>query len=260
VARIHPSAVIDAGAKIAADVEIGPFAAIGPSVELASGVVVGSHVALLGRTTIGSGTRIFPHVVLGGTPQVREEEGEATALVIGEDNVLREFVTVHAGTRGGPGCTRIGNDNLLMNNVHVAHDCQIGSQCVLSSFVGIGGHVVIEDHVVVGGMSGVHQFVRVGESVFTGGNAMLSRDAPPFTRVTGDRARFAGINTLGLERRGVNEAAIATIKHAMHLLFQSRLRFDEAAARVERECPGSPEVERLLGFLRESRNGRGFIR
>ena len=186
--------------------------------------------------------------------------GEATALVIGEDNVLREFVTVHAGTRGVPGCTRIGNDNLLMNNVHVAHDCQIGSHCVLSSFVGLGGHVVIEDHVVVGGMSGVHQFVRVGESVFTGANAMLSRDAPPFTRVAGDRAHFAGLNTLGLERRGVTEAAIATIKHAMHLLFQSRLRFDEAVARVERECRGSPEVERLLGFLRESRNGRGFIR
>jgi UDP-N-acetylglucosamine acyltransferase len=249
---------VDPRAKLADDVEIGPYAVIGEEVELASGVVVGSHVNIMGRTTIGARTRIFPFSVLGAEPQIRGYEGGTTALVIGEDNLIREFATIHVGSTLGTGATRIGDHNMIMNNFHVAHDCHIGSHCVLAGLAGTGGHVVIEDYVVFGGMTGVHQFVRIGESVFTGGNSMVSKDAPPFAKIAGDRAKFTGVNTIGLERRGFSGETIATIKHAYHILFQSKLRLEPAMAQVERECGDSPEVGRLLHFLRTSE--RGVIR
>jgi UDP-N-acetylglucosamine acyltransferase len=255
---VHPTAVVDPRAKLGDDVEIGPYCVIGEDVELASGVRVDSHVHIMGRTSVGSRTRIFPFAVLGAEPQIRDYAGGTTALAIGEDNVIREFATIHVGSTLGSGATRIGDHNFIMNNTHVAHDCRIGSHCVLAGFSGMGGHVVIEDHVVFGGMTGVHQFVHIGESVFTGGNSMVSKDAPPFSRVAGDRARFVGLNTIGLERRGFSPETIATLKHAFHVLFQSKLRLEPAIARVERECGDSPEVGRLLAFLRNSE--RGFIR
>jgi UDP-N-acetylglucosamine acyltransferase len=258
MARIHPTAVVDPGAKLADDVDVGPYVVIGASVELAEGVEIGSHVNIMGRTSIGARTRVFPFAILGSDPQVRGFSGETTALVIGADNVIREYVSIHIGTGKGGGCTRIGDDNMIMNNVHIAHDCQIGSHCVLAAFSGLGGHVAIEDHVVLGGMTGIHQFVRIGESVFTGGNSMLTKDAPPFTRVAGDRARFVGLNTVGLERRGFSHETIAQLKHAMHVLFQSKLLLEPAVEQVERDCSDSPEVARLLHFLRQSE--RGFIR
>lgn len=256
--RIHVTAVVDRNAKLADDVEVGPFAVIGDQVELAAGVVIGPHVTVMGRTAIGARTRVFPSAVLGGDPQVLGFAGEPTALVIGEDNLIREFAAIHAGTPEAGGCTRIGDDNLIMNHVHVAHDCQVGSHCILAAYAGMGGHVVIQDHVVLGGMTGVHQFVRVGESVFTAGNAMLVKDAPPFACVAGDRAKLVGCNAIGLERRGFSPATIATVKRALRILFHSKLRFEPAVERVRNECPDSPEVGRLLGFLQES--CRGFIR
>jgi UDP-N-acetylglucosamine acyltransferase len=258
MARIHPTAVVDPCAKLADDVEVGPFVAIGAGVELACGVTIGSHVNIMGRTTIGARTRVYPFAILGGDPQVRDGSGEAAALAIGEDNVIREHVSIHTGTRGGGGCTRIGDDNLIMNNVHIAHDCRIGDHCELTAFSGISGHVVIEDHVVLGGKTGIHQHVRVGESVFTGGNSMLAKDAAPFTRVAGDRARFMGLNTVGLERRKFPKQTIAQLKHAMHVLFHSKLLLEPALAQLERDCSGSSEVARLVHFLRRSE--RGFIR
>lgn len=255
---IHPTALVDPRAKVADDVTIGPFAVIGEDVELASGVEIGPHTVVTGRTTIGTGTRIYPGSVLGADPQVRGFHGETSQLVIGRHNVIREFASIHVGTQAGGGCTRIGDHNLIMNNFHVAHDCQIGSHCVLAGFAGMGGHVVVEDYAVLGGMTGVHQFVRIGESAFTGGNSMVSKDAPPFAKVAGDRARFVGVNRIGLERRGFSREAIATIKHAFFLLFQSKLRYGEAVPRVEEECAASPEVEKLLAFLASSK--RGFIR
>lgn len=255
MARIHPTAVVDRGAKLADDVEIGPYAVIGPEVELAHAVEVGSHVNLAGRTAIGSGTRIFPFAVIGAEPQVMDYEGEPTALAIGEGNVIREFATIHVGSPNGGGCTRIGDDNFFLNNVHIAHDCQIGSHCVLASFSALGGHATVEDHVVFGAMTGVHQFVRIGESVFTSANSMISMDAAPFSRVAGDRARLAGLNTVGLRRRGFAPEAIASLKHAFHVLFQSRLRLEPALGRAERECGECPEVGRLLAFVRRSERG-----
>jgi UDP-N-acetylglucosamine acyltransferase len=255
---IHPTAVVDPSAKLADDVTVGPYAVIGAGVELAPGVEVGPHSALMGRTKVGPRTRISPSCVIGGDPQVLGFAGQPTALEIGSDNVIREFAAIHVGSPDGVGCTRIGDANLIMNNVHVAHDCQIGSSCVLASYTALAGHVEIEDHVVTGAFTGVHQHTRLGESSFTAANSMVSKDVPCFAKVAGDRARLVGLNTIALRRRGLGEGAIAALKHAFHVLFQSKLRLAPAIARVERECDGSPEVARLLRFLRESE--RGFVR
>ena len=255
---VHPTAIVDPRAKLASDVEIGPYSVIGEHVELASGVVVGSHATLMGRTSIGSRTRISPFAVIGGEPQVLGASGENTVLVIGEDNVIREFASIHVGSPNGGGCTRIGNRNFILNNVHIAHDCRIGNHCMLASFSALAGHVLLEDHVVFGAMTAVHQFVRIGESAFTAANSMVSKDTVPYSKVAGDRARFAGLNTLGLRRRGFSDQAIGRLKHAFHILFHSKLRLEPAADLVKRECGDVPEVAHLLRFIEESE--RGFIR
>ena len=255
---IHPTAVVDPSAKLADDVCVGPYAVIGADIELEAGVEIGPHVTLMGRTKIGSGTRISPSCVLGGDPQVLGFAGKSTALLIGRDNVIREFAAIHVGSPDGGGCTRIGDGNFIMNNVHIAHDCRIGSGCVLASFTAMAGHVEIEDHAVTGAFTGVHQHTRIGESSFTAANSMVSKDVPSFAKVAGDRARLIGLNTIALQRRGFGAGTIATLKHAFHLLFHSKLRLAPAIERVERECDGSPEVARLLRFLQQSE--RGFVR
>ncbi len=255
---IHPTAVVDPEAKLADNVDVGPFVVIGRDVELAGGVSVGPHSTITGKTSIGEGTKISPSCVIGTDPQIAEMQGATTSLAIGRDNVIREFAVIHVGSSRGEGLTRIGDANFILNNVHVAHDCQIGSHCVLASFSALAGHVCLEDHVVFGAMTGVHQFVRIGESVFTGANSMISKDAPPFAKVAGDRARFVGVNTLGLARRGFPDEVIRALKHAYHVLFQSKLRLDPAMERVRAECGTVAEVKRLLHFLSESE--RGFIR
>lgn len=258
MARVHPTATVEAGAELADDVEVGAYALIGPEVELGAGAVVESHASVLGRTSVGSGTRIFPYACVGGEPQDRNSTGEGTRLEIGADNVIREHVTIHVGTARGGGYTRIGDDNLIMNGAHIAHDCQIGSHCIIASFSGLAGHVSVGDHAVLGAYTGVHQFARVGESVMAASNAKLSLDAPPFSMVAGDRARVVGINSVGLRRRRMTKQQIAQLKHAFHLIFHSRLRLAPAMVRVRDELGGCPEVERLLVFLEKSE--RGFCR
>jgi len=254
VARIHPTAVVDPGAKLADDVELGPYCVIGGDVELGRGVVLGSHVVVVGRTSIGARSRIHPFAVIGEAPQV-QGAGAPTQLCIGEDNLIREFCSIHAGSPGGDGSTRIGAGNFLLNNVHVAHDCRIGDHCVVASLSALAGHVVVEDFAVVGAMVGVHQFCRIGEHSFTGAGTKLSRDVLPFSRVAGERARFVGVNGVGLRRRGFAPGKVAELKHVFHLLFHSKLRRAAALERIAREHPGSPEVERLLRFVDGSRRG-----
>jgi UDP-N-acetylglucosamine acyltransferase len=258
VAAIHATALVDPRAKLGAGVEIGPFCVVGPDVELGEGVVLQAHAVVSGHTSIGAGTRVFPFACVGGEPQDKKFEGEATRLAIGRDNVIREHVTIHVGTRKGGGCTRIGDDNLIMNGAHVAHDCQIGSHTIIASFCGIAGHVRVEDFAVLGAFTGVHQFSRVGESVMTAANTMLSQDAPPFAMVAGDRARLVGLNIVGLRRRGFSAEAVRQLKHAYHVLFQSKLLLEPALARVRAELAEAPEVDRLLAFLEKSE--RGFVR
>lgn len=250
--------MVDPGARLAGDVSVGPYAVVGEGVQLGAGVEIGAHAVLMGRTTIGDRTRIFPHACIGGEPQHQELQGRPTALEIGRDNVIREHVTIHVGTPRGGGSTRIGDDNLIMNTAHIAHDCQVGSHCVIASFSGLAGHVIVEDHVVLGAYTGVHQHARVGESVMTASNAKLSLDAPPFAMVAGDRARLAGLNAVGLRRRGFPPSTQQALKRAFHILFNSKLRLEVALARLEQEELPPSEVERLIRFLRKSE--RGFCR
>ncbi len=252
---VHPSAIVETGAKLAEDVEVGPYALVGSEVELAAGVVVGPHAVLLGRTLVGERTRIFPTACIGGEPQDRSFSGEATRLVIGRDNVIREHVTIHVGTREGGGCTRLGDDNLIMNSAHVAHDCQIGSHCIVASFVGLAGHAVVEDHAVLGAYTGVHQYARIGESVMSAAGALLAKDAPPFSLVAGDRARLVGLNSLGIRRRGFSPEAMRDLKRSFQVLFRSRLRLRPALERVREEVGHVPEVARLLQFVETSQRG-----
>ena len=256
--QISPQAYVDPKAEVADDVEIGPLAVVGADVEVAAGVSIGAHASVLGRTRIGARTRVFPYVCLGGEPQIKDFQGEATRLEIGECNVIREHVTIHVGSPEGGGCTSIGDDNLIMNTAHVGHDCQIGSHCIIASFCGLAGHVRIEDHVVLGAYTGVHQHARVGESVMAASNAKLSQDAPPFAMVAGDRARLVGVNHVGLKRRNFSQQTMRSLKHAFHIVFHSKLSLDSALARVRDELSGSPEVGRLVCFLETSE--RGFCR
>lgn len=255
---IHPTACVEHGAQLGPGVRVGAFALIGSEVVLEAGVEVGPHASVMGATRLGMDCRIFPYACLGGTPQDREFDGEMTRLEIGARTVIREHVTVHVGTPRGGGCTRIGEDNFLMNNAHVGHDSQIGSHTVIASYCGLAGHARVEDHAVLGAYAGLHQYARVGESVMVAGGAMVSRDAPPFTMVAGDRARIVGLNSVGLRRRGFDAGTRGRIKHAFHLIFQSRLPLAEGLARVEAEMAGVPEVDRLVRFLQDSQ--RGFCR
>lgn len=256
--EVHPTACVEQGAILAPDVVIGAFSYVGPEVELAAGVEVGPHATLIGRTRVGPGCRIFPHACLGGAPQDRDFGGESTSLEIGARTQIREHVTIHVGTARGGGCTRIGEDNFLMNSAHVGHDCRIGDHTIIASFCGLGGHTEVGDHAVLGAYTGLHQYARVGESVMVAGGSKLSLDAPPFSMVAGDRARLVGINAVGLRRRGLSAKTRAHLKHAFHLIFHSKLRLNEALARVEEEIGGVPEVERLVSFLRKTE--RGFCR
>jgi UDP-N-acetylglucosamine acyltransferase len=258
VRDIHPSAAVDRRAKLAHDVRIGPYCVVGPDVELGEGVVLQSHVVVSGHTSVGPRTRISPFACIGGEPQDRGFAGETTRLAIGQDNVIRENVTIHVGTPKGGGCTRLGNDNLVMNGAHIAHDCQVGSSVTVGAFSGLAGHVTVQDHAVLGSYTGIHQFTRVGESTMTAANSMVSKDAPPFCIVAGDRARWVGLNVVGLKRRGIPAEAVSRLKHAFHLLLHSKLRLEPALERIRQEAGGSPEVERLLAFLEASE--RGFLR
>jgi UDP-N-acetylglucosamine acyltransferase len=252
---VHPSAVVDPRALLADDVSVGPYAVVGPHVELAPGVELGPHVHVTGHTRVGARTRIFPFASVGEEPMDKKFAGETTRLEIGCDNVIREHATLHVGTEKGGGVTRIGDDNLVMNGAHVAHDCQVASHTILASFCGLAGHVEVGDYAVLGAYTGVHQFSRVGESVMTAANTMLAQDAPPFALMAGDRARLAGVNAVGLKRRGFPPDVRRAIKHAYHVLFASRLPLAEAVARLRREGEPLPEVARLLRFLETSERG-----
>ncbi len=255
MAIVHPTALVDPGAELAEDVRIGAYAVIGPEVVLGPGVEVRPHALLTGRTRIGARTRVFPFAVLGEEPQDKSFSDEATELVIGADNVLREHVTIHVGTAKGGGSTRIGDDNFIMNGVHVAHDVQIGSHVIVASQVAIAGHAEIQDYAVIGGLSGVHQNARVGESAMVGALSGVTLDAPPFSLVSGERATLRGVNVVGLRRRGFSREVRQEIKRAYHLLFHSKLRLEEALEKAHKEGFRSAEVARLLGFVEGSARG-----
>ncbi|HEY8208485.1 MAG TPA: acyl-ACP--UDP-N-acetylglucosamine O-acyltransferase [Myxococcaceae bacterium] len=255
MAKLHPTAVVHPEAKLHDTVEVGPYAVIGPHVQLGEGTRVGPHAVIEGRTTVGKRNRIFQLCSVGAVPQDLKYAGEDTQLVIGDDNTIREFATLHIGTAGGGGVTRIGNKNLFMAYSHVAHDCQVGSGCILSNSANIAGHVHLSDHVILGGLSAVHQFTRIGKHAFIAGGAMVAMDVPPYCTAQGDRAELAGLNTVGLARNGFSEDQIARVKDAYRILFRSKLGLNEAISKLRAEYGGHVEIDELLQFVAGSTRG-----
>jgi UDP-N-acetylglucosamine acyltransferase len=256
---IHPTAVVDPGARVDPTCQIGPFAVIGPEVRLGPGTVVGAHAVLDGDSTFGEGNRIFPHAVLGQIPQDLKYRGERSRLVVGDRNQFREFTTVHLGTAGGGGVTRIGSACLFMANSHVAHDCQVGDACILANSTALGGHVTLEDHVILGGLAGCHQFTRVGRFVFAAAGSVIVQDVAPYCTVQGDRAELAGLNLTGLSRHGFGEEQLSRVKEAYRVVFRQQLGLKEACRQLREQWPGAPEIEHLAAFL-AGVGERGLVR
>jgi len=254
-AVIDPRALVSRGAELDHGVRVGPFAVVGPSVRVGAGSIIGPHAVVEGRTTLGRDTRVFQFASVGSDPQDLKYRGEETGLVAGEGNIFRECCTIHKGTVTGHGVTRIGDRNLFMAYVHVAHDCVIGSDIVFANNATLGGHVTVGDRAFFGGMAGVHQFCRVGELAMLGGGAIVVQDVPPYTMVQGDHARLMGLNLTGLERLGFAKETVAALKAVYKTVFKSELLRKDAIARARAEHGGVPEVARLLEFLETSKRG-----
>ena len=258
-AQIHPAAIVHPSAQIGAGTTVGPYATIGEHVQIGRDCTIGASCVIDGVTEIGHGNQIFPMASIGLVPQDLKFGGEPTRVVIGDRNVIREFVTIHRGTAGGGGLTSIGSRNLLMAYTHVAHDCHIGNETIFGNAATLAGHVLVEDFANVGAFSGVHQFCRVGKYAFIGGYSVVTKDALPFAKTVGNRARIYGINTIGLIRRGFSQDTIAKLRRAHRILLHSNT--SRALPQIESD-PGlqSPEVRYLVDFIRSSKRGVGLRR
>ena len=253
---IHSTAVVDAGAKLGERVTVGPFCAIGAGVELGDDVQLLSHVALNGRTTIGAGTRIFPFASVGHAPQDLKYKGEPSRLEIGARTTIREHVTINPGTEGGGMLTKVGDDCLLMVGAHIAHDCRLGNHVIVVNNVLLGGHIEIGDHAVIGGGAAVHQFVRIGQHAMVGGMSGVEADVIPFGMVLGNRAHLAGLNLVGLKRRGFDRDAIHQLRAAYRHLFAQDGTLQQRVADVEKQYAQNSLVTEVLAFVRrESSRG-----
>lgn len=255
---IHPTAIVDTRARIARDVEIGPYAVIGPHVEIGPGSWVGPHAVITGHTRIGARNRIFQFSSIGEIPQDKKYGGEATRLEIGDDNTVREFCSFNCGTAQDAGATRVGNGNWFMAYVHLAHDCQIGNHTIFANNAQLAGHVHIGDHVILGGYTGVHQFCRVGAHSITGIGTVVLQDVPPYITASGDTAKPYGINVEGLKRRGFAAGTITQLRRAYKTLYRSSLTLEQAKKALARQVKDCPEVQALLDFL--AGTTRGIIR
>jgi UDP-N-acetylglucosamine acyltransferase len=247
--RIHPTAVVDPAADLASDVEVGPYSVIGPHVRIGAGTTVGSHVVIAGRTTIGERNRIAPFNSIGGDPQDKKYKGEPTELIIGNDNLLREYGTFNTGTVQGGGVTKIGDDNWIMAYVHVAHDCIVGSHTIFANKAQLAGHTIIEDWVVLGGDVGIIQFVRVGAHAMVGADVLVLHDVPPFAMIGGDPPAPHGINVEGLRRRGFAADVVNELKVAHKTLYRSGLTLAEAREAIEAQIAQKPEAAEALTLI-----------
>lgn len=249
---IHPSAIIEEGAIIGQNVRIGPFCVVGKDVALGDDVILESHVVLAGRTDIGPGTHIFPFASIGHAPQDLKYQGEPSIVTIGSDNVIREYVTIQPGTKGGGMETTLGNHCLLMVGAHMAHDCHVGNHVILANNVTLAGHVTIEDYVILGGLSAVHQFVRVGKHAIIGGMAGVAQDVIPYASITRDTGWLGGVNLVGLKRRGFSRDAIHRIRDSYKTLFDSNAgsTFSERVNALAMQADDDPEVMEIVQFLK----------
>jgi UDP-N-acetylglucosamine acyltransferase len=250
---IHPTAQIDPGAVIGRNVAVGAYSVIGAEVEVGEGTVIGPHVVIEGPTRIGRDNRISQFASIGGAAQDKKFSGERTELVIGDRNLIREFVTINRGTGEGGGVTRIGDDNWLLAYVHIAHDCQVGNRVVFSNYSALAGHVEIGDWVIVSGYAGVHQFCKVGAHAFIGMGCLVGSDVPPFVMMANEQqGRPRGINSEGLKRRGFDAPRISAIKRAYRTLYMAGLSLPEARAQLESQAQESDDVREMLEFLDRS--------
>jgi UDP-N-acetylglucosamine acyltransferase len=255
---IDPRAIVSPAAELATDVSVGPFSIIGPGVQIGPRTVVGPHAVVNGPTTIGADNRIFQFASLGDEPQDKKHQGELTRLEIGDRNVFRESCTINRGTARDKGVTRIGDDNLFMAFSHVAHDCAIGNQTVFANCASLGGHVEIGDWAILGGLTAVHQFSRIGAHAFLGGGSIVSRDVPPYVMVAGNPAVPHGVNGEGLKRRGFTEEQIKNLREAYRILYRSELKLADAVARLAPLVPAQPELRIFVDFIQSS--ARSLVR
>jgi UDP-N-acetylglucosamine acyltransferase len=249
---IHPTALIADGARLGADVCIGAYCVIDADVEIGHGTTLDAHVVIKGRTRIGRDNHVHAFASIGGDPQDKKFKGERSELVIGDRNTIREFVTINRGTGEGGGVTRIGDDNWIMAYAHIAHDCLIGSDTIFSNNATLAGHVVIGDHVILSGFSGVHQFCHIGAHAFIGMGCLVNGDVPPFVIMANEYGRPRGINSEGLKRRGFSPQRIATIRRAYKTLYMSGLQLNEAREQLAQLDGESPDIAALLEFLKQS--------
>ena len=256
--QIHPTAIVQPGARIASGVAVGAYSVIGAQVEVGEGSWIGPHVVLEGRTRIGRNNRIYQFASIGAPPQDKKYGGEDTAVEIGDGNTLREYVTINRGTARDAGVTRVGDDNWIMAYVHFAHDCQIGSHAVFANACQLAGHVHVGDWAILGATTLVHQFVHIGAHSFTGMGTFLPQDLPPYVKAAGNMAQPYGINSEGLRRRGFSADTILRIKRAYRSLYRAGLGLEEAKRELAAQAAQCPEVGALLEFLAHSK--RGFIR
>lgn len=252
---VHPQALVDAGAVLGDGVRVGPFAVIGPGVEIGEGTEIGAAAQIQGPTRIGRGNRIFPQTAIGFDPQDLKYRGETVRLEIGDRNVLREFSTVSRGTVAGGGVTRIGSDNLIMAYVHIAHDCQVGDRTVFANLATLAGHVEVHDDATVGAFCTIHQFARIGRHAYLGAYTVMSKDALPFVKTVGVKPACYGINSIGLKRKGFDDAQVARLGKAFRLLARSGLNTRQALARMREELGGDPHVDHFVDFIASSQRG-----
>lgn len=253
--EIHPTAIIHPKAEIGPGVKIGPYSIVGENVQIGKDTIFDSHVVAEGRTKIGERCHFFPFVSVGAAPQAIRYRDEPTRLTIGNDNRIREFVTINRGTVEGGGETVLGNSNFIMAYSHIAHDCKIGNQVIMANSSTLAGHILVEDFAIVGGLVAIHQFARVGCYSIIGGASGIPQDIPPYTIAAGNRARLYGLNLVGLKRHKFPEGTISALKQAYRILFRSHLTLQKAMDRVEKEVPDLPEVRHLLEFLKNSKRG-----
>ncbi|MBN1807621.1 MAG: acyl-ACP--UDP-N-acetylglucosamine O-acyltransferase [Planctomycetes bacterium] len=257
---IHPSAVVDPGARLAPGVEIGPFSYVGPKVSLGENTVLMNHATVIGNTSVGADCRIFQGAVVGGFPQDLKYHGEDTLLEIGDNNIIREFVTINKGTIGGGGVTRIGSRNLIMAYVHIAHDCLLGDDIILANVTTLAGHIVIEDKARISGLAALHHYVTVGTLAFIGGASKITQDVPPYCLVDGNPSRVRGLNIEGLKRSGVNRSTINGLKEAFRVLYRSDMNRSQAIDELKEDplFEAFAEVRHLVHFVeREVMGWRG---
>ena len=256
---VHETAIVDPQARLGTGVEIGPYCIVGSDVQLGDGVVLLSHVVVAGRTTIGPRTQIFPFASIGHRPQDLKYAGEASELIIGCDNTLREHVTMNPGTEGGGMITRVGDRCLFMMGAHVAHDCQIGDRVIMANNATLGGHVVIDDDAIIGGLSAIHQFVRIGRHAMIGGMSGVEHDVIPYGLATGERARLQGLNLVGMKRLGLARADMQTLSQAYARLFGPEDTLAERVERLAAELGDSAGVADLVAFVR-AKSSRALCR